>query len=305
MGADSTDRRAGGRRSQGGGFFSTTFGQPAGTLVGEGGYYIDFRVKAPVPRWPPPQLVGADLWVVTAQWGLGAHEHFLHSEDETWLAGALGAGEKLVAEQREDGAWVHSRPYPHTYRLSPPWLSAMAQGEGASLLVRLYAATGDERFADAALRALGPLAKPVDKGGVLASLDGGPWYEEYPTTPASYVLNGGIFALWGLRDVGLRLSDEFARRAFEEGLDCLAAHLHWWDTGWWSVYDLHPHRAKNISSPAYHELHITQLGAMQAVEPRAQLSTTLARFERYAASRVSRGRALAAKVAFRLLVPRR
>jgi hypothetical protein len=181
----------------------------------------------------------------------------------------------------------------------------MAQGEGASLLVRLHAATGDDRFATAARRGVGPMGVPVERGGVQTDLDGGPWYEEYPTTPASYVLNGGIFALWGLRDVGAALSDDPTRRAFEAGLDCLAANLHHWDTGWWSVYDLYPHRARNVSSPAYHELHVAQLRAMEAVEPQPEVARTLARFEHYAASRASRARALAAKVAFRLAVPRR
>lgn len=297
MGADSTSTAAQERRARGGGFFSTTFGQPEGTRVADGGYYIDLRVKAPSPDWPPAQLETAELWVITAQWGLGAYEHFVHTGDEAWLEAARAAGERLVSEQDEDGAWMHTRPYPHTYRLEPPWPSAMAQGEAASLLVRLHSATGDERFAGAARRGVG--AMPA------AELEGAPFYEEYPTEPASHVLNGGIFALWGLRDVAEYLSDSTSRAAFDAGLDCLVANIGRWDTGWWSAYDLYPHRLRNVSSSAYHELHIAQVRAMHAVEPRPELADTAARFERYGASRARRLRALAAKVAFRMAVPRR
>jgi heparosan-N-sulfate-glucuronate 5-epimerase len=288
----------------GAGFFSTSFGEPPGQLVDPGrvrGYYIDMRVKASAPGEPPLH----DLHVVTAQWGLGAFEHWLHTGEEGWLEAAGRAGERLIAAQLPDGGLPHLAPYPHTYRLEPPWLSAMAQGQAASLLVRLHAERGDERLADAARRALRPFGIPSDAGGVRAELDGGPYYEEYPTEPASYVLNGGIFALWGLLDTGLALGDADASGMFGEGVDVLAGSLTRWDLGWWSRYDLFPHRALNVASPAYHELHIHQLRALQAVAPRPQIAACLERFEAYGSSGLRRARALTRKAIFRLAVPRR
>jgi D-glucuronyl C5-epimerase C-terminus len=157
------------------GFFSTSFLQPLGANVVPGelrGYYIDFRVKARSPEWPPPELQPLDrqLHVDVAQWGLGAFEHYLEGGREEWLAAALAVGRHLAEVQERDGplagGWVHSLPYPHTFPLEPPWLSAMAQGEGASLLVRLAAETGDEALLEAALRARGPLLTPTSAGGV-------------------------------------------------------------------------------------------------------------------------------------------
>ena len=60
---------------------------------------------------------------------------------------------------------VHRFPFGPTYRLPPPWISAMAQGEAASLLLRLVMETGEERFAEAARRALAPLRGPSTDGG--------------------------------------------------------------------------------------------------------------------------------------------
>jgi hypothetical protein len=180
----------------------------------------------------------------------------------------------------------------------------MAQGEGASLLVRVHLATGEQRYADAALRALAPLELPSEEGGTMALLGGRPFPQEYPTSPTSHVLNGGIFAIWGWHDVGLGLGDAAATAAFEHAADTLAANLHRWDTGRWSLYDLYPHPLPNWASFAYHELHIDQLRAMHRLAPRPEFSEVAERFERYAGSRAGRARAFAHKAAFRVRVPR-
>ncbi len=65
-------------------------------------------------------------------------------------------------------------PMKHTFPLRPPWISAMAQGEGASLLVRVFQETGDERYAEAAQSALLPLDVDAVDGGARAVLDGRP-----------------------------------------------------------------------------------------------------------------------------------
>jgi heparosan-N-sulfate-glucuronate 5-epimerase len=297
-------------------FFSTarSFSPSVGSQVGENevrGYYLDLRFKAESPAWPPPWLPPRDrqLHVATAQWALGCYERFLHGEGEEWLGAAIDAGDYLLDDQRygglDDGAWLHQLAMPHTYLIEPPWISAMAQGEGASLLVRLHRETGEERYAGGAVRALKPMAIPTERGGVLVRWrDGGPFYEEYPTDPASFVLNGGIFAIWGLRDVGLGLGQGDALAEFEEAVDALARNIGRWDTGYWSRYDLFPQPLPNIASSAYHGLHITQLRATQAIAPRRELAEAADRFERYRERRLNAARAFAVKSAFRVLIPR-
>jgi hypothetical protein len=285
-------------------FLSTTFDEPLGSRIdpaGVRGYYVDLRVKAPVPARPPDGGLPATI----CQWGLGAFERHLAGEGGDWLAAAVSAGELLLSEQGDGGGWAHRRPMPHTFALEPPWLSALAQGQGASLLVRLHLETGRAEFAEAAKRALLPLAVPSGAGGVQARLDGHPFPEEYPTDPPSFVLNGAIFALFGCRDVGTGLGDDRAAAAFRDGAAALAASLHRWDTGYWSRYDLYPHPLANVSSAAYHRLHIDQLRALHLLAPHPEFEEMAARFEGYRASRLSRVRAFAAKAAFRLRVPRR
>jgi heparosan-N-sulfate-glucuronate 5-epimerase len=269
------------------------------------GYPIDLRVKARSSGWPPPEIAACTrYYVVVAQYGLGAYERWLAGDGEAWLAAARDAGLYLLSSQQPDGSWLHAEPLAHTFPLLPPWRCGMAQGEAASLLVRLHLITGEEVFAEAAVRALAPLARSREEGGVRASLDGRPWPEEYPTDPPSFVLNGAMFALWGLRDVGVALNDASAQAAFEEAVDTLAENLHRWDLGYWSRYDLFPHPVINVASSFYHDLHINQLRAMHRLAPRPQLAETAEHWERYAASLLCRQRALTRKALFRVLVPR-
>lgn len=272
------------------------------------GYPVDFSDRAVAPK-PWAFEPGRELWVPFVQWGLGCHERWLASGDERWLGGARRAADVLVAAQerggRHAGAWLHRFDYPHTFHLSAPWPSGMAQGEAASLLVRVHAATGDDAYASAALAAVGPLVRPAADGGAAAELAGALVPEEYPTAAPSLVLNGLVFGLWGLRDVAVGLGDERSRRAFYEAAGALAASIRRWDTGSWSLYDLYPHRLSNWASPAYHELHVTQLEATCELVPDPRLVRAAERFRAYARSHARRAHAFARKAAFRAAVPRR
>ncbi len=292
------------------GFWSSarSFFLPLGSLIDANavrGYPIDMRVKAQSPVFPKADVLAPDaLHVATAQYGLGCFERWLAGDGEQWLEAALTTGRHLVSVQQPDGSWVQRRAFPHTFPLPAPWASAITQGEGASLLVRLHQETGEAELAAAARLALSPLWIPQAEGGLRGELGGLPWPEEYPTTPQSHVLNGAIFALWGMRDVAVGLDDEDAGQRFEVGVDSLAANLSRYDAGYWSYYSLFPHLIRNPASSFYHALHVSQLKAMEILAPRPAFAPTRARWERYAGSRVSSARAFAAKATFRLLVPR-
>ena len=290
-----------------------SFRQPLGSRIEPGavrGYYIDLTAKAETPRWPPEWWLRHDRqqYIAVSQWGLACHERFLLDGDEAWLAAARATGDYLLEQQqvggRHDGGWVHLWPYPHTYPCRPPWLSAMAQGEGASLLVRLWRRTGEDRFAAAALRALRPLEVSTAAGGVRAELGGEPFFEEIPTQPPSHILNGAIFALWGFYDVGTALGDAPAAHSFRRGVETLAANIGRWDAGFWSRYDLYPHRVANLANPFYHRLHIDQLRALQLLGPRPPFAAAIARFQTYERSRRNWARVYGGKVLFRVSSPR-
>jgi hypothetical protein len=296
-------------KRQNAGFFSraSVFTLPVGSQIdpaGVRGYYIDLRVKAEQPGWPAPELEPDPRFIAVGQWGLGAYERYLHDEGDEWLAAAAAAGREVVESQEEDGGLPEPALRPHTFPVEPPWLSAMAQGQCASLLVRLSLETGEQSFATAARQALQPMRRPVSAGGVTAPLGSGWWPEEYPSDPPSYVLNGGIFALWGIRDVAVGLRDEAAAGLFEQGLSALAANIGRWDVGFWSRYDLFPHPLVNVASSSYHVLHVHQLEAMNLIAPTPELVEAERRFRGYLDSPANTRKAFIRKAVFRLVVPR-
>lgn len=284
---------------------------PLGSAIGETevrGYYIDFRAKTDTSRWPPPWFPwpGFHRFMGLAQWGLGAYERYLLGEGDEWLEAASAAARHVFDQQSRDGrlrgGWPEPHAAIHTFRTGENWLSAMAQGQCMSLLVRIGLETGDDRFIESARAGLEPMRIRTGEGGVLASLGEGVFLEEYPTEPPSLVLNGGIFALWGVYDVWRAFGDERAAGLFRDSLETLCEHIVQWDTGFWSRYDLYPHRVANVASPSYHALHVAQLTALDLLSPSEALATAAARFRRYGRSRLNRTRALVHKAAFRLLV---
>jgi hypothetical protein len=292
------------------GFFSSADRLPLSLgpeldLEGVRGYPLDLRQKA--QSADPEMLDGRPLgshYVIVAQYGLGCYERWLAGDGEVWLQAALRVGRYLLERQQGDGSWLNPLPLGHTFPLPAPWRCGMAQGEAASLLVRLYLETREEAFAESAQRALIPLSRPSREGGVCATLDGAPWPEEYPTRTPSFVLNGAIFAWWGMRDVAVGLADPGARNDFERGVGALAANLQRFDTGGWSLYCLYPHPVPPIASAFYHRLHINQLTAMHALAPREEIAAVRDRWLGYSKSPALRRRATARKVLHRIVVPR-
>ena len=244
-----------------------------------------------------------------AQLGLGAWQ--LAKDEPSWLKVTTAAARWLARQLDDRGRLVFRWAMPHTYKLEPPWISAMTQGEAVSLFLR--AAPEDdspEELFSAAGRAVMPLLEPSP---VVTRTSEGPALQEYPTNPPAHVLNGWIFGLWGLYDLsamrqGDVISADLARRsssAFEDGISALAARLPRYDTRGWSRYDLFPHPIVHVASPFYHRLHIELLRATNQLAPNQRFEQMAARWERSATDPVAQTAAVCRKAAFRMIRPRR
>lgn len=204
------------------------------------------------------------------------------------------AADWLVRNQDDRGGW----PIPVERRfgsggmaaLSPGWYSAMAQGQAMSVLTRAYHVTGEDRYNKAANAATGPFRVPSGSGGVAARfLDRYTWYEEYPTTPSSFVLNGFIYALIGLYDTRVACGDsgdhcKMVGRLYDEGMVALRALLPLFDSGATSIYDLRHFTvglAPNLARWDYHSTHIGQLLLMATVDNAEILNVTAKRWIEY------------------------
>ncbi len=187
------------------------------------------------------------------------------------------AANYLLKTQDAQGGWpinVERKLDEDIPSLPPGWYSAMAQGQAISTLVRAYKKTQEYKYLSATLKATKIFRIPSSEGGVLAKLfDRFSWYEEYPTTPSSYVLNGFIYSLIGLYDLHSIASPEEGREAlqlYNDGLKSLKNLLPLFDTGSGTIYDLRHlsvHKAPNLARWDYHATHISQLQLLVSIDP--------------------------------------
>ena len=192
------------------------------------------------------------------------------------LAQFYYAANWLVLHQDIRGGWpimVVRKLANGQLELPPGWYSAMAQGQAMSLLVRAYVRTANKKYLDAALRATQLFDVPSSEGGILARfIDKYNWFEEYPTTPSCFVLNGFIYSLIGLYDlkqVAPPEQTQDSERLYAAGIESLKAMLPLFDTGSGTIYDLRHFTlgvAPNLARWDYHATHINQLLLLSTIE---------------------------------------
>lgn len=150
----------------------------------------------------------------------------------------IAAADWLVEHQGLDGAWRYGFDYVVTARmeLQQGWASAIAQGRALSALSAAHQTSPRGEYVTAMRRAVEFLEIQVEDGGVRTELSGGLWFEEYPTEPGSYVLNGFLYLLEGLWE-----SKGFVPQAeaiYQEARETVEKHLSRWDAGGVVAYDL-------------------------------------------------------------------
>lgn len=186
------------------------------------------------------------------QYGLGAYDLWLLEGKKEYLDKAKLCADWGVAHQERNGAWNN---FFYIYPESP--YSAMPQGEGVSLLVRIYKETKDEIYLIAAQKAIEFMLSDISEGGVSDHKDGNLKLLEYTHLPL--VMNGWIFAAFGVYDYFLLTGDY--KNEFCQTIISLEKELPAFDCGYWSMYDV----AGKIASPFYHSLHIAQLEVLYMV----------------------------------------
>ena len=251
--------------------------QPLGPHIapGElGGYYSDLRHKArhTVAGMPSGGFGESAPWVIPiAQAALGFWD--LRIEGKNVDRDFLLLADWLM-DHRQPGAggvvWRAEFEVPK-YGLAPGWISAMGQSQAISVLLRANLLTGVDDYLAAAREALPALCLPVTEGGTQNSIDGVPVLEEYPTAEPSAILNGWIFALFGLHELAIATDDREARELFERSASGLVALLPRYDIGWWSLYSLHDHGRPDLAKPFYQRLHPVLLEALALIHPAPQL----------------------------------
>ncbi len=185
------------------------------------------------------------------QYGLASYDMYLLGNGEEHLKKMFVCADWAVENQEEGGGWS---TFAHLFSEHP--YSAMAQGEGVSLLVRAHKESGNQKYLDAAEKAVKFMLLPLENGGVSIHNDDELIFKEYTERPI--VMNGWIFALWGLIDYVKATGDCDIKAAYEKSLATLEKYITHYDIGYWTRYDY----SERIASPFYHKLHIDQFYVM-------------------------------------------
>lgn len=226
------------------------------------GYYNNLNAK--VTMLPelletdelPKLETGKDNFVESGvaifQYGLGAYDLYLSTNKEKYHQKFLQCVDWAFKKQEQSGAWDNfSYFYPeHPY-------GAMAQGEGASLLIRAYVDTGNNEYLNRARKAIDYMLLDKENGGTTLYSGDDVILLEYPHRKV--VFNGWVFAWWGLYDyVTITKDSEQYKEYLDRSLRSMERMLPSFANSYWSIYDLE----NRIASPFYHNLHIAQMQAM-------------------------------------------
>lgn len=99
---------------------------------------------------------------------------------------------------------------------------------------------------------------------------------EYTHLPA--VLNGWIFAWWGLYDYVKATNDiTLYHQVLEQSCETLVQMLPQFTNSFWSMYDCGGH----IASPHYQTIHVAQMQAMYSLTGRTDFADYAVRWQRF------------------------
>ncbi len=193
------------------------------------------------------------------------------------------------------GAWVYDFDLSF-YGPVAPWISAMAQGQGISLLLRFHQIEAIKHIREITENAFRAFLFPVAEGGVVRYFpDATPVFEEFTTAAPSCVLNGHIFALLGIYDYAQVWQNSQAQELFGTAVSGLRENLYRYDTGFWNLYDLH--ESRRLASPMYIKVHVQLLNILAVISGEDSFREMAAKWQAYLGSPFCRAKWFLAKVA--------
>jgi heparosan-N-sulfate-glucuronate 5-epimerase len=232
-------------------------------------------------RWGGPYYYS----VTIGHHGLSELARYIKTGNEEHFEKCMAVFMWLMLNQNESGAWSvdydHNWFPPRCEIIKSPWTSAMGQGLCVSFLARFYhhvckvqkkpSFIDEAKLCGVILSALRPFDVASADGGCLAKiLDRYTCYEEYPTSPASCVLNGFMFSLFGLKDAARFTKNAVPERLYRDGVEGLFSCLPFFDHSRSTTYDLthitcHGFQP-NTARYNYHFIHLQLLSALNFLE---------------------------------------
>lgn len=227
----------------------------------DAGIFGDFDINGvPMVGWGNQASYSA---VNIAQYGFILHDCWLENRLDEYLNVMHACLNKLIEMESHEGdaifwreAYVSDR-----YTIKKNWASAMSLGECLSFYLRMFQITKNEELLKKSHLIFNAYKIPVSENGVsYIDENNNLWFEEYPSTPASCVLNGFIYAIFGVMDYYRVTNNSDAKKKLDECFLTLVNNISIYDAGYWSYYDL---QYKELVKYYYQKnVHVPQMDAI-------------------------------------------
>ncbi|MGM7719602.1 D-glucuronyl C5-epimerase family protein [Metabacillus sp. Hm71] len=225
-----------------------------------------------------------------AHYGLQHYSLYLINSDNQSKEKFLKVANWFINNQDSHGGWSYKFDL-HFYpgrleKIKAPWYSAIGLGMAMSVLSRASYLTKDNKYTKSALKSVKIFQTPVEKNGILSKFeDKFYFYEECPTDPPSFILNGFMYSLIGLYDLYQATNDNETLNLYNLGIDSLKRMLPLYDLGNRTAYDLTHYTTDggypNVAKWGYHITHIHLLAAINSIEKNIKLNEALVRWKGY------------------------
>lgn len=211
--------------------------------------------------------------VYTSMFGIRFVDGYVRTGDANYLDLAERIAHRLVENANAaNEQFLFPYNFNYTYSsgdfLGSPWYSGMAQGRFLTLFTRLYDVTEDEiylEWAENTFESLKLLKDENPEVNWIAYVDDDYfyWIEEYTVdSEPVHVLNGFIFAIFGIYDYYLTTNDAEAKKLLNASITTVEHYIEEYrNPGGISFYDLND----KPMNPFYHGVHINQLNLLSKI----------------------------------------
>lgn len=227
-----------------------------------------------------------------SQYALGSYDLFLMKKKQFFYDQFINSVNWLMKNQDSQGGWNVNNLLTCKY-------SAMTQGEGVSVITRAFLESSDVKYLEASVKASELMLKSINNGGTARYITNKLYLEEIAKTEPSLILNGWIFAIFGLFDIAKLTKDKKYINMLNITLKTLENELDNYDCGYWSYYD----QCGHLASPFYHRLHIAQLNVLYDLFDIKKFKSISNKWKLYITNKFNRNRAIIVKILQKIKEP--
>ena len=244
--------------------------------------------------------------IAISQWSLGNYNLWISTGKKKYFIKFINGADWLVKNLQKNSSgvyvWQHEFNWVYKENLINPWHSGLAQGQGLSVLCRAFKETDNSDYLLSLEKVLKSFQIEVKNGGVTYTDENkNIWIEEYiMKNEPTHILNGFIWALWGIYDYWLLSSDKNIKILFDKYCDTLSNNIDRYDIGYWSLYELSNLRIKMRASTFYHSLHIVQLAILFRMSNDKKFETFSKKWTKYSKSKLNVIKSTIFKIFFKI-----